>query len=587
MATPTLFLGLDYGTESVRAVLVDRLGRTAGSAVNQYEHGQIVPGSDSARWLFSSGLPPSFALQHPWNWIESVSLATRQAVAAAHAGADQIGGIGVDFTSCTVLPCRADGSPCCFAAGESPGVEGSPRLHPALGADPHAWPKLWKHHGALEQTEKLNRIARDRQEPWLARYGGIVGLEWLFPKVLEVIERSPAAAQEAQVWLEGGDWLVWQLVGSPWLGGSVGASDLARSTCQAGYKALWSAAEGYPPQEYLRAVHPSLAEVAATKMPGRMIAPGRRAADSGLCAAMAARLGLRPGIPVSAAIIDAHAGVPGAGVGRAGTLVMVMGTSGCHMLLSNVERLVPGVAGVVKDGILPGFYGYETGQAAMGDAFELVRRLTGGPDFGVLESKAAAVPAGAGGVLCLDWFNGCRTPLMDGALSGGFLGVRLEHGPEHLYRAALEASALGLRWIVDTLREGGVTVDRFVATGGVPRRSKLFARIVASALEQPVQVHPAEHGSALGAAILGALAAGTDGGGFDDPAQAVQEMAGEGSQTPQAARAGSGSSPATDTIMSVAEWAPVYRARYAAYRRFADECARTGSAMRALAGGEP
>ena len=226
------------------------------------------------------------------------------------------------------------------------------------------------------------------------------------------------------VWLEAGDWFVWQLVGARSAGGDVSADRLTRSTCQAGYKALWSESTGYPGADYLDAVHPELALTVAEKLPGVFVAPGRVA--GALCPAMAERLGLDAGIPVSAAIIDAHAGVPGAGVGRAGTLVMVMGTSGCDMLLSEVDRPVAGVAGIVPDGILPGFVGYETGQAAMGDAFDLARRLTGG-DFQSLERAASEIAPGSDGVLCLDWFNGCRTPIMEGALRGAFCGLSLDH----------------------------------------------------------------------------------------------------------------------------------------------------------------
>jgi L-ribulokinase len=581
MAAP-LFLGLDFGTESVRAVLVDRAGRTAGSAVAAYEHGQIVPGSQSAGLV--DGLLPGMALQHPGDWVISAVAATRGALEGTGAAQESVAGIGVDFTSCTMLPCARDGRPLCL----SPDGQAASR-------DPHAWPKLWKHHGAIEQTARINEVARERREAWLGRYGGAVGLEWFFPKMLEVIERSPAVAEEAEVWLEGGDWLVWMLVGAPWIQeagqgawnvnpeglgtGSTGhrpvprpsieAADLPRSTCQAGYKALWSAEGGFPSQAYLAAVHPELARAAAEKMPGRFVAPGKRAGE--LCAGMAARMGLRQGVPVSAAIIDAHAGVPGAGVGEAGTLVMVMGTSGCHMLLGHGERLVPGVPGVVRDGILPGFAGYETGQAAMGDGFDLVRRLTGAGDFVALEAAAERprVGAGADGVLCLDWFNGCRTPLMDGSLSGGFAGLKLHHGPEHLYRAALEASACGLRWIVETLREGGVPVERFVATGGLARRNRLFMKIVASVLGAPVLIHGAEHGPALGAAILGALAAGAGEGGFDDVQQAVETMAGAKSAVPAAER-----------VEPVREWARIYDRLYKRYRRWAEEAARSGSVMR-------
>jgi L-ribulokinase len=560
-----LFAGMDFGTESVRVVLVDRRGRTAGSAVAAYRHGQIVHGSEVSRGLFGTDLPAAFALQHPGDWLESAAEACRNALAAAGAAsADRVSGIGVDFTSCTMLPCRADGAPLCHPCQDHP--DGAPG---ALSGEPHAWPKLWKHHGALRQAQRLTEVARRRREEFLRRYGGTIGLEWLFPKVLEVIESAPRVAAAAEIWIEAGDWLVWQLAGSPAQGGVVAPEALPRSTCQAGYKALWSRRDGYPCAEYLREVHAELAAAAATKLPGRFVAPGRRAGS--LCAAMSRRLGLPAGIALSAAIIDAHAGVPGAGVGEDGTLVLVMGTSGCHMLLAPRERAVAGVAGIVPDGILPGHVGYETGQAAMGDAFDLVRRLCGQADFEALRCGAEGLPPGARGLLCLDWLNGCRTPLMDGSLTGVLVGLTLDHGAADLYRAALEGSAMGLRWIVQTLREGGLDVERFVATGGLPERNPLFMRIVASVLGEPVAIHASPHGPALGAAILGALAAGGEAGGFDDVAAAVRSMAGAESALPP-----------PRIVEPRRDWASRYEPLYRVYRRIADECARTDSPMRRL-----
>jgi L-ribulokinase len=230
---------------------------------------------------------------------------------------------------------------------------------------------------------------------------------------------------------------------------------------------------------------------------------------------------LQPGTSVSAAIIDAHAGVPGAGAADPDTLVMVMGTSSCHMLNSSVDRTVPGVAGVVRDGILPGFYGYETGQAAVGDALEWTRRLLGARSFSSLTEAAAALSPGADGVRCMDWFNGCRTPLMDGGLAGAFTGLKLSHGPGHIFRAVMEASACGLRWIVDTLREGGVPVRHFVATGGLPHHNPDFLQMCADVLGERIALPPSKQGPALGSAILGALA----GGAFSDATSAIRAMA--------------------------------------------------------------
>ena len=492
-------LGLDFGTESVRALLVTLSGRELASSVQRYRHGQLLDSLPTG----GRRLPPHYALQHPDDWMASAVVAVRRSLRAASLAAQDVVGIGVDFTSCTMLPCLRDGTPLCKVQG--------------FGREPLAWPRLWKHHGAVWATEQINRIAAQRREPWLRRYGGVVGLEWFFPKILEAIEDAPAVADAAEVWVEGGDWFVWQLVGGD-------ADDLPRSTCQAGYKALWNADGGYPSQAFLRAVNPRLATAAVERMPGRLIAPGRAA--GALSAAAARKLGLIEGTPVSAAIIDAHAGVPGAGVSEPDTLVMVMGTSSCHMLNSRVERMVAGVAGVVKDGILPGYYGYETGQAAVGDAFAWFRQFAGEGDFKALDSAARSLQPGADGVTCIDWFNGCRTPLMDGRLRGALAGLHLGHGAAHGYRAGLEASAFGLRWIVEVLREGGVPVRKFVATGGLPHHSPLLVQICADVLNEPLAVHPSTQGPALGAAILGAIAAGAQRTGFKSTAQAIDRMAG-------------------------------------------------------------
>ena len=492
-------MGLDFGTESVRALYVDLDGSELGSAFAKYRHGQIT------RTLPGSGekLPPDFALQHPSDWIDAAARAARNAWRRVGRSDARLIGIGVDCTSCTVLPAQEDGTPLC--------------LLPEFKANPHAWPKLWKHHGAKRETEHIIRVARERQEEFLGQYGGTIGLEWFFPKVLETLAAAPEVYRAADVWLEAGDWIVWRLVGCS-------AVEMARSTCQAGYKGLWTASDGFPSKPFLRAVHPDLVDIVRTKMPGRMKSPGQQAGR--LSAPMARKLGFAEGIPVSTAIIDAHAGVPGVGAADPGTLVMVCGTSSCHMLNAGDYRPVPGIAGVVKDGILPGLFGYEAGQAAVGDAFDWLRQLTRQQGFAKLTQSAAALEPGADGVLCVDWFNGCRTPLMNGSLAGAFTGLALRHGPEHLYRAMIEATAYGLRWIVEIMREQGLPVRKFIATGGLPHRNDLFMQVTADVLGEPILIHPSRQGPALGAAILGAVAAGKRSGGFSSVRSAVRTIGG-------------------------------------------------------------
>ena len=496
-------IGLDFGTESVRALVVDvKDGRIAGQAVSEYEHGVITDALPTT----GAKLPVDYAFQDPRDWLNGAASACREAIALARVTAGDVVGIGVDFTSCTMLPCRPDGMPLCLA---------DPFDKVAL-----AWPRLWKHHGAKAQTDRMNQVARQRNEPWLARYGGAIGVEWFFPKVLETVDQAPDVYDAADVWLEAGDWLVWQLICGPFPNCSEGK--LIRSSCQAGYKAMWNSKTGFPTAEYFAAVHPKLADVVTTKMSGELMAPGQKAGT--LTAQAAALLGLEEGIPVSAAIIDAHAGLPGAGVAEPDTLVLVMGTSSCHMMISHVEKLVPGVAGVVEDGILPGYFGYETGQASVGDAFAWLAG-TFQRSHAELTQAAATLAPGNGGVLALDWFNGCRTPLMDGRLSGAFVGLTLNTRPHQMYRAALEATALGLKWIVETLRGAGVPVKRFVASGGLPGKSPLLMQIYADVLGEEIRLADSDQPVALGAAILGACAADKRVTGHESIESAVHSMA--------------------------------------------------------------
>ena len=488
MSSLPVVIGLDYGTESCRAVIVDvKAGATIATAVSPYAHGVIV------EHLPTGGpkLPDAYALQHPQDWLDSTADSIRAALASVPHAAPI--GLGVAFTSCTMLPSAADGTPMC--------------MRPGFGDVPQAWPKLWKHHAANSQTEEINRVASELGEPWLGRYGGKVGLEWLFPKMLECKQTSPEVYAVTDVWLEGGDWLTWQLVGSQrWDAASPGCTpeSLVKSKCQAGYKGCWSEEDGYPSDAFLAAV--GLSDVTG-KLKARMQAPGTRA--GGLTSAAAAALGLPSGLPVSTAIIDAHAGVIGAGVAEPDALVLVMGTSSCHMLLSHHHASVPGVAGVVRDGILPGYYGYETGQSAVGDGFAWAAKALG-QSHAALTSEAAKLAPGSDGVLALDWLNGARTPLMDGRLSGAFVGITLATKPSQLYRALLEGTAFGVRWIVDVLRHGGVPVNRIVASGGLPGKSSLLMQIYADVLGCEITLARGDQPVALGAAVLGCMAAGLE-----------------------------------------------------------------------------
>jgi L-ribulokinase len=285
-------------------------------------------------------LESDWALQNPRDYLTVLETIVPAALRAAGVNPADVIGIGVDFTSCTLVPTRADGTPLC--------------LMPEYAAQPHAWVKLWKHHAAQPEAERINTVAAERGEPFLQRYGGKTSSEWLLAKAWQILDEAPAVYAAAERLIEAGDWLVWQLTGEE-----------RRSACQAGYKGMWSAAEGYPSRDFLRALDPRLENLVAEKLSEEIHPVGARA--GGLTPAMAQRLGLNPGTPVGVSIIDAHAAVPAAAIAEPGRMLLILGTSACHLMLGAAGSVFPGIAGVVKDGILPEFYGYEAGQPATGD----------------------------------------------------------------------------------------------------------------------------------------------------------------------------------------------------------------------------
>jgi len=508
-------LGLDFGTESCRAVLVGLDGAELGTASCPYMHGQITQAQKRNDLPFASeALPKQWALQHPMDWLNAASRSIAALDIPGHQ--HEVVSVGVDFTACTMLPVSGDNTPLC--------------LQPQWEAQRHAWPKLWKHHGAARQAQELTMAAQAQSEPWLARYGGNVGLEWMFPKMLEVYDDAIEVSEAAAAWVEAGDWLVAQLCNHS-------AATMTRSTCQAGYKALWGA-EGLPSEGYLDSVRAGFGSHALARLTtSEYVAPGRAAgtfaARKGLLECDAGGFAAIPdGVEVSAAAIDAHAGVPGVGAGGAGQMVLVMGTSNCYMLNAATEVEVPGIAGVVPDGILPGLVGYEAGQAAVGDAFAWLSNCVGRP-LEELERDAERIPAGANGVLCVDHFHGCRTPLMDASRRAQLHGIGLGTTPPVLYRAIAEGTAMGCRRVMDLIESSGAAhaaktgvapadslhIAEYIATGGLAHRP-MYMKVVANVLGRPILVSPSVQGPATGAAIFGALAASK----FKSATEAVEAM---------------------------------------------------------------
>ena len=473
-------IGMDFGTESARGVLVDvATGRVLTASSYAYPHGVLdrtLPGSDER-------LPSDWALQHPGDWLLALEALLR---AAADAGRpEDVVGIGIAFTSCTVLPTAADGTPLCMT-----------REHRHA---PHAWPKLWKHHAAQPYADRINAAVGQPGGEFLALYGGKTSSEWMWAKGWQVLAEAPAPVSRAMArWIEGGDWLVWRLTGSE-----------TRSACQAGYKAHWQKDAGYPPARFWRALDPALAGLrdALAAEPQRV---GTRA--GGLAPDWASRVGLRPGTPVAAAVVDAVAAVPALGVHEAGRLVMIMGTSTCHLVMDRQRRAVRGISGVVEDGIVPGLFGYEGGQASVGDIFQWFVRTSlparyGSGAFERLEGEAARIEPGASGLLALDWWNGCRTPLVDADLSGAVLGFTQTTEPAEIYRALLESTAYGTRRVIETLEAGGVPVLEVHACGGLAERNALLLQITADVTGRSILAARAPDATAVGASVYAAAAA--------------------------------------------------------------------------------
>jgi L-ribulokinase len=501
-------VGVDFGTESGRAVLVDCAdGRELATRIYRYRNGVIderLPAPDD-----DVRLEPEWALQDPEDYVRTLQETVPGLLAETGVDPREVIGVGIDFTSCTMLPTLADGTPLCM-------VE-------ALRREPHAWVKLWKHHAAQPEADRINEVAAERHEPWLARYGGRYSSEWFFAKALQILDEAPDVYERAERLIEAADWVVWQLTGVE-----------TRNECTAGYKALWSKSDGFPADDYFAALDPRFAHVVDEKMSRRLAPLGGRA--GGLSEQAAAWTGLLPGTAVAVANVDAHVSAPAATVTEPGSLVAIMGTSTCHIVLGAELAVVEGMCGVVEDGVVPGLYGYEAGQSAVGDIFawfvetavppryhELARER-GLDVHELLEAEAAALEPGESGLLALDWWNGNRSILVDADLRGLLVGMTLATRPPEIYRALIEATAFGTRVIADEFERSGVPVDRIVACGGLPERNTLLMQIYADVTGRRIAVAGSKQAPALGAAMFGAVAAGAALGGYDSIVDASRRM---------------------------------------------------------------
>jgi L-ribulokinase len=509
MSSHKYAIGVDFGTESGRAVLVDIAdGREVATSVYSYSHGVI----DERLPLAAKDivLEPDWALQDPEDYIRTFQKAIPAVLRESGVDAADVIGVGIDFTACTMLPARRDGTPLCML--------------PEFREQPHAWVKLWKHHAAQPEADRINEMARTMSQTWLNRYGGKISSEWFFSKVLQILEEAPEVYAAADRMIEAADWVVWRLTGIE-----------TRNSCTAGYKALWSKREGFPEKAYFRALDSRMVNVVDEKMSRNITPVGKRA--GGLTAEASNWTGLKEGTAVAIANVDAHVAVPAATVTETGRMVMIMGTSICHMVLGSEEHTVPGMCGYVEDGIIPGFFGYEAGQSCVGDhfawfvqncvpaAYEREAQARGLDIHQLLEEKAARLKPGESGLVALDWWNGNRSVLVDVDLTGLLLGATLATKPEEIYRALIEATAYGTRVIVETFEKNGVPIHELVACGGLPEKSPLLMQIYSDVTGRPFKMSSSSQTPALGSAMFGAVAAGKAAGGYDSIFDAARTMA--------------------------------------------------------------
>ena len=498
-------IGLDYGTQSGRTVLLDlETGEIIAQAVKEYPHGVM-----DERLPDGTKLPPDWALEHPQDYLDVLGETIPAVLSQSGVAPEQVIGLSIDFTACTMMPVDEAGTPLC--------------LMPEYEHIPNAWLKLWKHHAAQAQANRLNAVAEERGEDFLKRYGGKISSEWMLPKIMQVLEEAPEIYDTADRFIEAADWVTMQLTGEE-----------ARNSCTAGYKALWHKRNGYPSKDFLKALDPRLENMVEEKLPGAIHPQGAKAGE--ICEKAAKLTGLCPGTAVAVANVDAHVSIPAVGITQPGKVLMIMGTSTCHILLGEEEKLVPGMCGVVEDGVLPGFFGYEAGQSCVGDHFEWCVKNCVPPAYfeeakekgmnihGLLTEKASLLKPGESGLLALDWWNGNRSVLVDVDLTGMILGMTLTTKPEEIYRALIEATAFGTRIILENFEENGIPVNELYACGGIAKKNPMMMQIYADVTGKEIFIGKSDQAPALGSAMFGAVAAGKERGGFDTIFEAAEAI---------------------------------------------------------------
>ena len=498
-------LGLDYGTNSVRALVVDTAtGEEVGTGVFQYPSGEagiVLDPSD-----------PNLARQNPQDYLDGLVGSVRAALAEAADDPDfdaaRVVGIGVDTTGSTPMPVDAEGRPLGLDA----------RWRGALAAQ--VW--LWKDHTGHAEAAEITAAAEGSAPEYLSTCGGRYSSEWFWSKVLRCARVAPDVFEAAHTWVEHADWMPAVLTGTEH------PERLTRGICAAGHKAMYHERwGGYPDADFLAALDPGLARVRQS-LPDETRHSGEPVGT--LTDEWAGKLGLPVGIPVATGAFDAHLGAVGSGIAP-GTLVKIIGTSTCDLMVAPLEAdfsSAPGLCGVVPESVVPGQYGLEAGQSAVGDIFNwfvgTIRPK--GESHGSLTEQAERLAPGESGLLALDWHNGNRTVLVDQRLTGLVLGLTLHTTPAELYRAFVEATAFGARVIMERYEEVGAPVERIVNCGGISAKNEMVMQVYADVMGRPVYISQSAQTCALGAAMAGAVVAGARAGGHDDFPAAVDAMTG-------------------------------------------------------------
>ncbi|TWT76978.1 Ribulokinase [Posidoniimonas polymericola] len=498
-------IGVDYGTNSVRALVVDASdGREVAAHVYEY------PSGDAG--ILLDPKDPNLARQSPADYLEGFRVSVREAVKAAAAedsgfSPEAVVGLGVDTTGSTPIPVDANGTALSLLEEHKENLAS------------YAW--LWKDHTSHAEAEEITRVAQERGEPYLAKCGGVYSSEWYWSKILHCLRTEPKVAAAAASWVELADYI------PAYATGNTDPATLTRCICAAGHKAMYNTDwGGLPSADFLDALEPGLSryryETAAV--------PSDQAAGQ-LCLEVAKEIGLPAGIPVAAGAFDAHMGAVGAGCGD-GVLVKIMGTSTCDCVPAPLDANlpdIPGLCGVVPESILPGKYGLEAGQSAVGDIFNwFVRRLSpaeygnDGAAHVKLTEDAAQLKPGESGLVALDWNNGNRTVLVDPRLTGLLIGQTLHTTAPEVYRALVEATAFGALTIIRRFEEYGVEVKEVINCGGIAEKNAFVMQVYADVCNRPMKVSRSAQTCALGAAIFGAVV----GGAYQDVPSAQAAMTG-------------------------------------------------------------